>query len=332
MDRNKELMQLLDAEAREYAIWDESADTAPHGGYWDAVDELLVQFAANSGRGVMAASVPLVDKLREAYTEFNSAGFAVQGAKYWRLRGEVQDSGRRTPPILQALATVQQLTDQKVNAYQICRIWRLIDEKGHERTDWVQDELSNPGSVITPEYVEHVNRLRQIEAGWPADDFEVTKKKANRVPAAVVHPTDIETLIRQRVSAQQIHSLKRKQYGDAFPISLITGLADAMQISIPGSADAVLNKAQADYVRDVTHAEPQLPQSLPPVIEREIGEGDDDALRDAVDEDASIEQQVAEMYDGGHDHKTIATHLGISNQKVKAIIKSYAMQESEIGE
>lgn len=336
MGRNAELMRLLDAEAHQYAIWNDSEEAEPSGEYWAAVDDLLDGFAADPGDGVLAWSASTVDKLRAAYAEFNESGMALPAAKYWRLRGEVQDACRRTPPVLDPLPTISTLVSQKVPGYQICRIWRLFGPGGHEDVQLVQDELDRPGSVITPAHIEYVNGMRLIEAGWLAGDAGA-KKKTAKAPERAAAPDDIETLIRQRVPVQQILKIKREQYGESFPPNIITDLADHMGISVPGSADAVLNKAYADLTRERTQVEPPLPSTLPPIVEGEINEGDGMDLTEA-DGAQSVEDRVIDLYEGGHDVKTIASNVGLGEKKVRAIIKNYAAaavegdEPAEVGE
>lgn len=328
MDRNQELLTLLDAELEQYSIWAESEANVPGSEYWETVDALLEGFYEDAGTGPMAKAEARVDQLRVAYEAFNDSGAAIPGSAFWRLRGEVQTLCRQTPPRLAPLESVAELLRQKVSHLQIARIWRLLNPDGRERLDLVQAEIDKPSSVITAEHVAMVDNLRLAEAGWgPADQ----KAKPKVKPPEPAKFEGIEELIRQRVPVSQIVAIKSEQYrrGETkFAATIVLDLAAAMGVNLPGSAQETINAGAQQLNRDLTGVEPQLPNTTPALLPHEIAS---EVAEEEGDDEIPVEDKIIELHEAGHDVKTIAEHVNLPQKKIRSIIKNWeaGAEESE---
>lgn len=324
MITKEEVLVLLEAEQAAHAAWVDSDDPSPSTDYWDAMDALCGALEDDDLPPHLYAAAEIAQSLTTIADEMTSAN--PPGA-FWRMREALRSAVLREPPKLEPLVGLKELTTprdkggQGLTHRQAARVWRLLDDRDEPRADLVQQELDNPGSVLTEEYVKAIDVARLAELGFGARPKPVRPQAPPRKFAS------LEELIEQRVPLPQIVALKQQQYAAGAQYEwreMVLSLCVAMGIEPVDSVDAVLNAAGQQQLVDRIGPE-VLTAALPTasVIEPRI-------LETAPDESApvaTIEDQVMEMFEGGHDARSISKELGIPQGQVKAIVQ--ARQESE---
>lgn len=332
MTTKDEILQLLQAEQTAYETWVQSEDKTPPAFYREVVDALLESFQDDVPKEMYAAA-ELAMRLAEIVDGLESLS---PPAAFWQGRELLREAVLREPPQLEPLPSLLELTTPRDKCYegekrgqglthrQAARYWRLTDERGEPMAELVQQELDKPGSVLTPEYIASVDAFRLAELGFGE------RPKPVRIEPPRQTYAGIEELIAQRVALPQMAKLKAEQFG----VGMIDDWADALQrvarcmgIAVVESPESVLNAAGRQGIIDrvgpeaVTTALPTAAVVQPRILDTEP---------EAEEVGPSIEDRVMELFEGGHDVRSIAAELKISKKQAQEIIQAQQATEEEV--
>jgi hypothetical protein len=329
LEANTSLLTLAKAESKAYADWQDSDDDVPSSAYWEVLDELLNY----SGHVPSYVAHPYKD-LEDSYDEFNSTGSAMPSRKMLVARGEFHAAINREPPKLEDPPSIQELVSKDVSHVQAARIWKLFAEDGRPMTELVQLELDKPGSVITKEHIAQHRRIRLAEAGFGAPPAVVIRE--TKLPKHDSQQS-IEQMVSERVPVEQIVTVKVGQYGGKEETrgqwtEVVRMIAILTGTPVPNTGAEVLNKSFQDEVaKKEGRRSLDRPTNVFPVLKpTEIKSGSDETGIETNDHEPT-ELQIVELFDAGHDEKTIAKHFNLTIKKVKAVIAA-ADAEAEAGE
>ncbi len=180
----------------------------PDEAYWDRVNMLINGFEAGEIPADCRRLAVTVEKLQQAAERFETRddenNFYPRD-DFWYAIEELEKTlaGKAPELALKPLEPIKELIDQKVERWQIAKMYGLFDASGEPQPHLVQKEIDNPGSVITKDWIDpRVKELRasQDAADRHAHELQETKTAASkRTPC----PETPEELWQQEVPVEQ---------------------------------------------------------------------------------------------------------------------------------
>jgi len=175
--------------------------------YWDAIEEVFDAFERGDipadCRALSVAVSNLSEQAEAFHTRDDESNFYPKD-KFWDAVKAVREAtaGAVAPRKLIPLEPMTKLREQKVEDWQIAKIYGLVDADGIPQTHLVQKEIDKPGSVIDENWRDP--RLKDIEQEQElaeGDDEGLERKTEAAKPKQC--PESPRQLWEQKVSIQQ---------------------------------------------------------------------------------------------------------------------------------
>jgi hypothetical protein len=152
--RTQQLLKLIDEFQHAHDRWVNDLERPqPDEAYWTAVEKLIHGFAEANIPSTCRALATAVDRLSAEVDRFDQREDPAQlypDESFWQSRDALQNErdamrAREFPP----LEPIDELREQNVSDTQICHIYGFLDRRGCPMPWLVQQELDEPGSVLS---------------------------------------------------------------------------------------------------------------------------------------------------------------------------------------
>jgi hypothetical protein len=326
-----EIRELARAEAEQFNAWlesEEEGEPVPVE-YWQAFDAWQNAY----DRRVLPIAAREMEDLAREYVAWDSSGESDPPTKFWTARQRANEACMKLPPDLPPIKSPAELVADKVSPRQIARMWRVLKEDGEPDIVRLEEELANPGSVLTPEHVAKIDQQRLAELGFVAPPSWAEEQPA---PPQVAAAT-LEQLIADRANVAQIARIKAEQYGtlpEAWE-KLLPQLAALMGVSLSMNATDVVNQGGQsvsekiygeEFVRRGQEVAPQIGE-----LEVKIKQdGDDEEPPES--EPVDVDAKIVALFEGGQDITAIAREVELPVRKVKGVITKWQKEMQQDGE
>jgi hypothetical protein len=328
----EEIRELARAEAKLFQKWidaevEDGEPDAPSVEYWQAFDAWQNAY----DRRALPIAAREMATLADEYVAWDMSGESEPPTKFWTARQFASEACLRLPPELPPMQTPAELVAEKVSIRQIATIWRLFQAEGEPDTIRVETELANPGSVLTPEYIERINQRRLAELGFaPAPEWE--DEPAEPEPPKALPPS-LDQLIADRANVEQIARLKAQQYGTPLGrwLEIIPAMAAAMGVGLAQNSAQVVNEGGQsvsekifgeEFVRRGQDIQPQIDET-----EITLQQDDEEQVTEAAPVD--VDAKIIELFQAGQDVTAIGREVDLSPRKVKGVIKRWEDQQRD---
>lgn len=328
-NRTESLRGLVDHFLREHELWAHPSSNRPQyldDRYWDRLDDMIEGFSAGDIPGECRRIADAVTRLdlqaQEHDLQLMENAYAIPRDDFWSaveaLRLAREDRGVAD---LMPLESVELLNQQGVDHVQIAKIYGFVNARGIPDTKKVEEELKKTGCHTGPGtgWVDPRVLERQREQEAASRNFQAARERrapreqTQQEPAPKPCPETIEELIDQDVDDEQIARMHR------VPIDEVrmrrAARKDPAKVGMDRETAAMLNPIELPPDRAGVEDSSAAPENEE-VDEDE--EGDFTQPEDAGDIDAQIVGLAAE----GWKHDEIAQQLGITSQKVGAVIRA----------
>jgi hypothetical protein len=326
------IRELAQAELVAFTAWldepeDEETgdDLPPDSRYWDPLEMWL--------RGYSPQELPIAQRemkaLDAAYQRFNETGNAIPEQDFWLARDAAHKACMKDPPALKPRKTPAELVAEKVPLRQIAYEWRLLTDRNGQKLpdiERVQQELDQPGSVLTPEYIAADDKWRLAQMGFislePVSD---EPWRADSIAEDETLAPAIFELIEERASVSQIAGLLNDWKPNSIEVweAAVRAVATAMRIHLPANSRETVNEGGRDMVaKESGQAYADRPLDSHPVM-------DQSGVERATTEDehppqpSDTEAEVLQRFEAGEDVGSIASAMSMSPKKVKAAINKW---------
>ena len=221
----------------------------------------------------------------------------------------------------------------KVGPMQIGYEWMILKEDGKPDYERVLDELANPGSVVTPEYIEWRHQQDLIRLG-----FVIPESDADRVREAYKPPVrprntpnvSIEDMIRSRMPFDQIFNVMKTRYAledvdDLALRNMITAFADMMNVPLINVRQMLNDAGHADAVKLMGEDIANAPLPTVHVMDQTVLFNDNpEGERKTIGKlylPGEESEAVVQRFTEGWSVREIAKESGLSQAKIKEIIQ-----------
>lgn len=196
---------------RYHKVWQTDQNRPdPDDPYWDRVNMLINAFESGEIPADCRRLAVVVSQLQQAAERFEQRDdqnnyYPRDEIGFWQAVEQLQKTIAGKPPeqALKPLESIKELVEQKVNHWQIAKIYGLLDDSGEPQPHLVQKEIDNPGSVINKDWIDP--RVKELRANEDAADRYATQLQESKGQAAKRTPcpeTPAE-LWQQKVSVEQ---------------------------------------------------------------------------------------------------------------------------------
>jgi hypothetical protein len=326
-----EIRELARAEAEQFNAWlesEEEGEPVPVE-YWQAFDAWQNAY----DRRILPIAAREMEELAREYVAWDSSGESDPPTRFWTARQRANEACMKLPPVLPPIKSPAELVADKVSARQIARMWRILKEDGEPDIVRLEEELANPGSVLTPEHVAKMDQQRLAELGFVAPPSWSDEEQPS--PPTEESAT-LEQLIGDRANVAQIARIKAEQYGTSPEAwaELLPQLATLMGANLSMNATDVVNQGGQsvsekiygeDFVRRGQEVAPQIGE-----LEVKIKQDGDDE-EPAPSEPVDVDARIVALFENGQDVTAIARDVELPLRKVKSVITKWQkeMQDSD---
>lgn len=292
----------------------------PQKAYFDALEAWLEGYDPD----VLPEAYPQWLALRKAYEQYRIDGY--EATPTWFMLSEAFfDACHRNQVAVVLPKSVKELAEvDKMSEIAIARTWKLYGADGEPSAALVQEELREPGKVVTEEHKQWwLDTVRRLMRG------DMVTERTREAKPSIAKLPGIEELLKARASIQQVATVMAARYGqpgepqDDEPWKkIVAAIAVQMGIMAPVNSQQSLNQAAGDVMADMgIDAEGQQlvnTGTIAPIKSKPL-KPDQPAQPSGPPVDEMTAQAVA-LFETGASIDEIAVELGIDSDRVTAII------------